>query len=55
VKLTALTDAALVRKALDALATLLDGRPAAPNTVARKRAVFYGAPRYAVELQLLDA
>jgi integrase len=37
------------------LATLLDGRPAAPNTVARKRAVFYGALRYAVELRLLDA
>jgi pimeloyl-ACP methyl ester carboxylesterase len=40
---------AVVRKALDTLATLLDGRPAAPNTVARKRAVFYGSLRYAVE------
>src|SRR5690606_28065576 len=55
VKLTALSDPALIRKALDALATLLDGRPAAPNTVARKRAVFYGALRYAVELRLLEA
>ena len=36
------------------MATKLDGRPAAPNTVARKRAVFYGALRYAVELRLLD-
>jgi integrase len=55
VKLTALgTDAALVRKALDALALRLDGKTAAPNTVARKRAVFYGALRYAVELRLLD-
>src|SRR5690606_14456871 len=48
------TDAALVRKALDTLALRLDGKPAAPNTVARKRAVFYGALRYAVELRLLD-
>src|SRR5215467_7696083 len=48
-------DAALVRKALDLLATRLDGRAAAPTTVARKRAVFYGALRYAVELGRLDA
>src|SRR5690606_7157565 len=55
VKLTALgTDAALVRKALDALTLRLDGKTAAPNTMARKRAVFYGALRYAVELRLLD-
>jgi site-specific recombinase XerD len=53
VKLTALTDAALVRKALDALAARMDGKAAAPNTVARKRAIFYGALRYAVELRLL--
>jgi hypothetical protein len=56
VKLATLgSDAALVRKALDALALRLDGKAAAPNTVARKRAVFYGALGYAVELQLLDA
>ncbi len=54
VKLTELTDAALVRKALDLLATRIDGKPAAATTVARKRAVFYGALRYAVELRLLD-
>jgi integrase len=53
-KLTDLTDAALVRKALDLLAVRLDGRPAAATTIARKRAVFYGALRYAVELRLLD-
>jgi integrase len=53
VSLTDLGDAALVRKALDALALRLDGKPAAANTVARKRAVFYGALRYAVELRLL--
>lgn len=55
VKLTELTDAAIVRKALDLLATRLDGRSAAATTVARKRAVFYGALRYAVELRLLVA
>ena len=50
-----LTDAALIRKALDTLALRIDGKAAAANTVARKRAVFYGALRYAVELRLLDA
>ncbi len=56
VKLTSLGgDAAIVRKALDLLALRLDGKAAAPNTVARKRAVFYGALGYAVELRLLDA
>jgi integrase len=55
VNLTDLDDAALIRKALDTLALRLDGKPAAANTVARKRAVFYGALRYAVELRLLPA
>jgi site-specific recombinase XerD len=55
VKLSALTDAAIARKALDLLAVRLNGSAAAANTVARKRAVFYGALRYAVELRLLDA
>jgi integrase len=55
VKLTDLTDAALIRKALDTLALRIDGKAAAANTVARKRAVFYGALRYAVELRLLNA
>ncbi|GAA3298270.1 hypothetical protein GCM10020218_085470 [Dactylosporangium vinaceum] len=50
-----MTDAALVRKVLDQLALKTDGKAAAPNTVARKRAVFYGALRYAVELRRLDA
>lgn len=54
VTLTELTDAAIVRKALDLLATRLDGKSAAATTVARKRAVFYGALRYAVELRLLE-
>jgi integrase len=52
---TALNDAVLVRKVLDQLATLLDGRPAAPTTIARKRAVFYGTLRYAVELGRLES
>ncbi len=55
VKLTDLTDAALIRKALDTLALLNDGKAAAANTVARKRAIFYGALPYAVELRLLNA
>lgn len=55
VDLMALTDAALVRKALDTLALRMDGAPASPSTIARKRAVFSGALKYAVELRLLDA
>jgi integrase len=55
VKLTALNDAAVVRKALDALATLQNGKVAAATTVARRRAVLYGCLRYAVELRLLES
>jgi ABC-type nitrate/sulfonate/bicarbonate transport system substrate-binding protein len=54
VKLTGLTDPTLVRKALDAIATKLDGAPAAATTIARKRAVFYGALSYGVELGHFD-
>jgi integrase len=50
-----LTKAATVRRALDACATKLDGKPAAATTVARKRAVFYNAVRYAVECEHLSA
>ncbi|MGC4814101.1 tyrosine-type recombinase/integrase [Micromonospora sp. DT228] len=46
---------ATTRKALDALTVRIDGGPAAANTVARKRAVFYSALKYAVELGYLDA
>ncbi|MFC5942002.1 tyrosine-type recombinase/integrase [Micromonospora harpali] len=46
---------ATTRKALDALTVRIDGGPAAANTVARKRAVFYSALKYAVELRYLDA
>lgn len=47
------TGAELTRRALDTLALRLDGKPAAPTTVARKRAVFHNALEYAVELGLL--
>jgi integrase len=54
VKLAALTDAALVRKALDLLALRQDGQAASPPTVRRKRAIFSSALKYAVELRLPD-
>lgn len=55
VDLLALSDAALVRKALDTLALCMkDSKAASPSTVARKRAVFSGALKYAVELRLLE-
>jgi site-specific recombinase XerD len=47
--------AQLVRGALDLLALRLDGKPAAPNTVARKRAILYNVFEYAVEEGLLVA
>ncbi|KDA44954.1 tyrosine recombinase XerC [Frankia sp. BMG5.23] len=45
----------IARAALDRIARKLDGRPAAANTVARKRAVFFGALDYAVERRDLAA
>ncbi|KNE79657.1 MULTISPECIES: tyrosine-type recombinase/integrase [Streptomyces] len=42
-----------LRQALDALARRLDGRPAADNTVRRKRAVLSNCLAYAVERDLL--
>jgi site-specific recombinase XerD len=50
-----LADPAVLRAALDALAVRLDGRRAAANTTARKRAVFHNALGYAVETGLPDA
>lgn len=50
-----LMDPAVIRRALDSLAVTLDRKTAAPTTIARKRAVFSGAVRYAVELGLLDS
>jgi integrase len=48
-------DAVIVRGALDAISHRLDGTLAAATTVARKRAVFSSALKYAVELRLLKA
>jgi integrase len=42
-----------VRLGLDALTLRLDGKAAAANTIARKRAVFYNALQYAVDLEEL--
>ncbi|WP_038841379.1 tyrosine-type recombinase/integrase [Salinispora arenicola] len=47
--LSSLSDPALTRKLLDALALRLDGKAAAASTVHRKRAIVSGALRYAVE------
>ena len=45
----------LIRSALDTIALKMDGTPAAAKTVAKKRAIFYGALNYAVELDILPA
>ncbi|WP_440104171.1 tyrosine-type recombinase/integrase [Streptosporangium sp. H16] len=50
-----LEETRVVRLALDALALRLDGKAAAPNTIARKRAVFHAVLEYAVELEELAA
>ncbi|MGW3363689.1 tyrosine-type recombinase/integrase [Streptosporangium canum] len=55
VPLTDLQEAKTVRAGLDALALLLNGKAAASNTIRRKRAVFYNALQYAVELEELPA
>ncbi|TKK72520.1 tyrosine-type recombinase/integrase, partial [Kribbella jiaozuonensis] len=53
--LSELRDAPTMRRALDALSLKLDGKPAAPATVSRKRSAFYSALEYAVELELFEA
>ncbi|MDQ1289316.1 MAG: hypothetical protein QG622_2882, partial [Actinomycetota bacterium] len=53
--ITALADPKTLRAVLDALATRLDGQPAAGRTTHRKRAVLTNALSYAVELGLLEA
>lgn len=53
--LSSLSDPALTRKLLDALALRLDGKAAAASTVHRKRAIVGGALRYAVETGHLSA
>jgi site-specific recombinase XerD len=52
---TELDDAALMRKALDALSLRLDGKSAAASTIARKRTALSSALKYAVELRLLES
>ena len=48
-----LSDPSTVRTLLDRLALKLDGTPAAPSVVKRKRAVLHNALEYAVELRVL--
>lgn len=49
------SEAAALARRLHALALKLDGKPAAPETVRRKRAVFYTVLEYAVELEELES
>ncbi|GAA3335468.1 site-specific integrase [Amorphoplanes nipponensis] len=51
---TDLDTLAAVRRVLDGLCTRIDGKPAAASTIRRKRAIFYNAVGYAVELGRLD-
>ncbi|MEU8607123.1 tyrosine-type recombinase/integrase [Actinoplanes sp. NPDC048791] len=51
---TELDTVASVRRVLDGLCTRIDGKPAAASTIRRKRAIFYNAVGYAVELGRLD-
>lgn len=52
--LSNLLEAGTTRRALDMLALKLDGKTAAAKTIGRKRAVFYNALNYAVELDRLS-
>jgi integrase len=52
-KVSDVDDPAVMRRVLAAIATKLDGKPAAANTIRRKRPVFSNALSYAVELKLL--
>lgn len=49
-----LSDPTVLRRALDACATKLDGSPAAGSTTARKRSALYSALELAVELEHLS-
>lgn len=53
--ISALADPVTLRRATNACATRLDGRPAAPATTARKRSALYSAMQLAVELDRLPA
>ncbi|OHV23242.1 hypothetical protein BBK14_24275 [Parafrankia soli] len=47
------TENELVRRGLDLISKKIDGRPAAPATIARKRSAFYSCLEYAVERKRL--
>jgi integrase len=53
--ISALSDPATVRELLNAAATRLDGKPAAPSSVQRNRAILHHACEYAVEIGVLPA
>jgi integrase len=54
VAVAALAEPSVVRQALDAISLRLDGTAAAPSTKRRKRAIFYNALEYAIELGVLE-
>ncbi|MFF0378974.1 tyrosine-type recombinase/integrase [Actinoplanes missouriensis] len=54
-QITELETTATVRRVLDGLCVRQDGKAAAASTIGRKRAIFYNAVGYAVELGRLDA
>jgi integrase len=53
--LSVLNERKTARQVLDSLTIRMDGKPAAANTVARRRAVLYNALEYAVELDRLPS
>lgn len=55
IPVSALADSQVLRAVMDALASRLDGGPAAATVVNRKRAVLSNALEYAVELGLLES
>ena len=54
VRISRLADTTIVRLALDAISTTLNGKPAAATTANRKRMVFHQSLEYAVERGFLD-
>lgn len=54
VMLSALADQNRLDSVLDLLASLLDGKPAAANTIARRRSVLFSVLSFAVDHDLLD-
>jgi integrase len=54
-KMSALRDPEVLRSVLDTLAVKLDGTPAAPSVVSRRRKILVTALGYAVERRLLDS